>query len=261
MYTIPAKTNIEPNRERMCRFPIDCDKHPKYNFPSHSVPFQSKVKQLEFLSFQRLQPIDSWFCSTFGISERERCHPKYDNQLRRNELCCVELATSPDTRLLRQQTRARSINPKKQGTVQIQDEVPSSVCAKQMDASDYQVFNLKENEIHWEAVDLNMDTTFGRRIDTFFLLKLFPTLRRIQRLTTQFWLTARKTTDFNDHQSQSLSDSLSFPGFGEINPLDWDWCYLLCGRKINWRTFLKTYVIFLIYSFIFISFVGKFLEN
>ena len=58
--------------------------------------------------------------------------------------------------------------PIQQGTLEMRDEVLSSVGAQDMDRSRYQVSDLEDIEFDWEEPDLNMDTVFRTGIDTPF---------------------------------------------------------------------------------------------
>ena len=57
---------------------------------------------------------------------------------------------------------------KEQGTVEMRDEVLSSVGSQDMDTSSYEVTDLEDIEFHLEHLDLNMDAIFKPRIDTSF---------------------------------------------------------------------------------------------
>ena len=65
------------------------------------------------------------------------------------------------------------ITPNRQGTMEMQDEVLSSVGAQDMDTSGYQVSDLEDIEFHWEDPDLNMDAIFRPGIVTPFFLSTF----------------------------------------------------------------------------------------
>ena len=60
------------------------------------------------------------------------------------------------------------ITPNQQGTMEMRDEVLSSVGAQEIDISGYQVSDLEDVEFHWADLDLNMDSTFRPSIDTPF---------------------------------------------------------------------------------------------
>ena len=55
-----------------------------------------------------------------------------------------------------------------QGTIEMRDEVLSSVGAQDMDTSGYQVSDLEDIDFHWEAPELNLDPLFRPSIDTPF---------------------------------------------------------------------------------------------
>ena len=60
------------------------------------------------------------------------------------------------------------ITPNQEGTVQMRDEVLSSVGAQDLDTSSYQVSDLEDIEINWENSQLEMDAVFRSAIDTPF---------------------------------------------------------------------------------------------
>ena len=66
---------------------------------SFFLRIQSTLKQQFSPAPQRQYSVDSWFCTNFSNSERERSRPKYNNQLARNYPCFMELATKPNIRL------------------------------------------------------------------------------------------------------------------------------------------------------------------
>ena len=55
-----------------------------------------------------------------------------------------------------------------QGTHEMRDEVLSSLGARDMDTSGYQVSDLDDIEIHWENDHLDVDAVLRRGIDTAF---------------------------------------------------------------------------------------------
>ena len=55
-----------------------------------------------------------------------------------------------------------------QGTMEMRDEVLSTVGAQDMDTSGYQVSDLEDIDFHWEAPELNLDPLFRPSIDTPF---------------------------------------------------------------------------------------------
>ena len=66
--------------------------------------------------------------------------------------------------------------PSQEGTMEMREEVFSSVGAQDLDASSYQVSNLEDIEFNWEDSQLNMDAVFRPGIDTPFSPTTFDDL-------------------------------------------------------------------------------------
>ena len=64
-----------------------------------------------------------------------------------------------------------AITPNQEGTMEMRDEVLSSVGAQDLDTSSYQVSDLEDIEFNWEISQLDMDAVFRPGVDTPF----FPT--------------------------------------------------------------------------------------
>ena len=60
------------------------------------------------------------------------------------------------------------ITPNQEGTMEMRDEVLSSVGAQDLDTSSYQVSDLEDIEFNWENSQLDMDSVFRPSIDTPF---------------------------------------------------------------------------------------------
>ena len=60
------------------------------------------------------------------------------------------------------------ITPNQEGTMEMRDEVLSSVGAQDLDNISYQVSDLEEIEFNWENSQLEMDAVFRPGIDTPF---------------------------------------------------------------------------------------------
>ena len=60
------------------------------------------------------------------------------------------------------------ITQNQEGTMEMRDEVLSSVGAQDLDTSSYQVSDLEDIEFNWEKSQLDMDTVFRLGIDTPF---------------------------------------------------------------------------------------------
>ena len=60
------------------------------------------------------------------------------------------------------------ITPNQEGTMELRNEVLSSVGAQDLDTSSYQVSDLEDIEFNWENSQLDMDSVFRPGIDTAF---------------------------------------------------------------------------------------------
>ena len=60
------------------------------------------------------------------------------------------------------------ITPNQEGTMEMREEVLSSVGAQDLDTSSYQVSDLEDIEFNWEGSQLDMDAVFRPGIDTPF---------------------------------------------------------------------------------------------
>ena len=60
------------------------------------------------------------------------------------------------------------ITPNQEGTMEMRDEVLSSVGAQDLDTSSYQMSDLEDIEFNWEDSQLDMDAVFRPGIDTPF---------------------------------------------------------------------------------------------
>ena len=69
-----------------------------------------------------------------------------------------------------------SITPNQEGTMEMRDEVLSSVGAQHLDTSSYQVSDLEDIEFNWENSQLDMDAVFRLGIDTPFSPTTFDDL-------------------------------------------------------------------------------------
>ena len=68
------------------------------------------------------------------------------------------------------------ITPNQDGTMEMRDEVLSSVGAQDLDTSSYQVSDLEDLEFNWENSQLDMDSVFRPGIDTPFSPTVFHDL-------------------------------------------------------------------------------------
>ena len=69
-----------------------------------------------------------------------------------------------------------SITQNQEGTMEMRDEVLSSVGAQDMDTSSYQVSDREDSELNWEKSQLDMDAVFRPGIDTPFFLTTLDNL-------------------------------------------------------------------------------------
>ena len=60
------------------------------------------------------------------------------------------------------------ITPNQEGTMEMRNDVLSSVGAQDLDTSSYQVSDLEDIEFNWEISQLDMDSVFRPGIDTPF---------------------------------------------------------------------------------------------
>ena len=68
------------------------------------------------------------------------------------------------------------ITPNQEGTMEMRDEVLSSVGAQDLDTSSYQVSDPEDIEFNWENSQLNKDSVFRPGIDTPFFPTVFDDL-------------------------------------------------------------------------------------
>ena len=68
------------------------------------------------------------------------------------------------------------ITPNQEGTMEMRDEVLSSVGAQHLDTSSYQVSDLEDIEFNWDDSQLDMDAVFRPGIDTPFSPTTFADL-------------------------------------------------------------------------------------
>ena len=68
------------------------------------------------------------------------------------------------------------ITPNQEGTMEMRDEVLSSVGAQDLDTSSYQVSDLEDIEFNWENPQLDLDSVFRPGIDTPFSPTVFDDL-------------------------------------------------------------------------------------
>ena len=117
------------------------------------------------------------------------------------------------------------ITQNQEGTMEMRDEVLSSVGAQDLDTSSHQVSDLEDIEFNWEKSQMDMDAVFRSGIDTpFFQLHLTIYRWRDQLKITLCW--ARRKTRrmlLLLHQHPSLSDPRNFPSCKEVALLEQEW--------------------------------------
>ena len=107
-----------------------------------------------------------------------------------------------------------------EGTMEMRDEVLSSMGAQDLDTSSYQVSDLEDIEFNWENSQLDMDAVFRPGVDTPFLQLYLTIYRRRDQLKTPLGWTKRKTRRMLLHQHPSLSDPRNIPGCREVALLE-----------------------------------------
>ena len=68
------------------------------------------------------------------------------------------------------------ITPNQEGTIEMREEVLSSVGAQHLETSSYQVSDPEDTEFNWENLQLDMDSVFRPGIDTPFSPTVFDDL-------------------------------------------------------------------------------------
>ena len=113
------------------------------------------------------------------------------------------------------------ITPNQEGTMEMRDEVLSSVGARDLDSSSYQVSDLEDIEFNWEDSQMDMHALFRPGIDTPFFPSTFDDLFMGDGSgETPFCWTKRKTRRMLVHQHPSLSDPRNLPGCREVALLE-----------------------------------------
>ena len=107
-----------------------------------------------------------------------------------------------------------------EGTMEMRDEVLSSVKAQDLDTSSYQVSDLEDIEFNWENPQLDMDSVFRPGIDTPFLQLHLTIYRWRDQLKIPLYWTKRKTRMLLLEQHPSLSDPRNFPDCKEVALLE-----------------------------------------
>ena len=119
------------------------------------------------------------------------------------------------------------ITENQEGTMEMRDEVLSSVGAQDLDTSSYQVSDLEDIEFNWQKsqMDMDMDAVFRPGIDTLFLQLQLTIYRWRDQLKTPLCWTNRKTRRMLLllHQHPSLSDAWNLSGCRKVALLEQEW--------------------------------------
>ena len=153
-----------------------------FNFTLHSI--HSTATQLTF----NLQKIMIFSVSSDGIQWTLDFGPdsvtSAVNDLDQNRtinsqeipLAAWKLLLSQRQDILNNHLARVPITPNQEGTMEMRDEVLSSVGAQDLDTSSYQVSDLEDIEFNWENSELDMDSVFRPGIDTPFSPTVFDDL-------------------------------------------------------------------------------------
>ena len=106
-----------------------------------------------------------------------------------------------------------AITQNQEGTMEMRDEVLSSVWAQDLDTSSYQVSDLEDIESNWENSQLDMDAVFRPAIDTPFSPTTFADLSMEGSVKNPIVLDEEKDKEnaLLPHQHPSLSDPRNLP--------------------------------------------------
>ena len=115
---------------------------------------QSTKKQHEFLSLQRRYWVVSRLWTRFSYSDCKKSRPWKNNMFPRYSCGNLKLVVVSKTNFLIHCLGRFPITPNQEGTIEIRDEVPSSVGANDMDTSGYQVSDLDNFDFYWEKDQL-----------------------------------------------------------------------------------------------------------
>ena len=155
------------------------------------------------------------------------------------------------------------ITQNQEGTMEMRDEVLSSVGAQDLDTSSYKVSDLEDIEFNWENDQLDLDAVFRPGIDTPFLQVHLTIYRwRDQWKTTLCW-TKRKTRRMLLllllHQHPSLSDPQNISGCREVALLEQEWkMYPIMFLEF---CFIKYYCVCVLINYNVCHFIIKFFKN
>ena len=117
------------------------------------------------------------------------------------------------------------ITPNQEGTMEMREEVLSSVGAQDLDTSSYQVFDLEDIEFNWENSQLDMDSVLRPGIDTPFSPTTFDDLLMddgsVENPIVSDEEEDKKMVLLQQHPSRS--DPPNLPGCREVEFLEQEW--------------------------------------
>ena len=155
------------------------------------------------------------------------------------------------------------ITQNQSGTMEMRDEVLSSVSAQDLDTSSYQVSDLEDIQFNWENSQMDMDAVFRPGIDTPFSPTIFDDLSMEGSVENPLCWTKMKTRRrlLLLHQYPSLSDPRNFPGCREVALLEQDWkMYPILFLEICFNRYCRVCVLIKIIINVF-HFIIKFFKN
>ena len=136
-------------------------------------------------------------------------------------LAAWQLLLSPKQDFLDNHLPRVRITQNQEGTMEMRDDVLSSVGTQDLDTSSYQVSDLEDIEFNWENSQLEMDAVFRPGIDTPFSPTIFDDLSMEGSVENPIVLDERKTRRMLLlHQHPSLSDPRNLPGYREVVHLE-----------------------------------------
>ena len=152
------------------------------------------------------------------------------------------------------------ITPNQEGTLEMRDEVLSSVGAQDLDTSSYQVSDLEDIEFNWQDSQLDMDAVFRLGIDTPFSPTTFnDLLMGNDQLKTPLYRMKRMTRKMLLLQQHPNLRNL--PGCREVELVEQEWkLYPILFIEIR---FVKYYCVCVLIKFIInvFHFIINFFKN
>ena len=118
------------------------------------------------------------------------------------------------------------ITQNQERTIEMRDEVLSSVWAPDLDTSSYQVSDLEDIEFNWENSQLDIDAVFRPGIVTPFSPTTFDDLLMGSDGSVEnplCWMKKKTRKMLLLQQHPSLSDPPNLPGCREVEVLEQEW--------------------------------------